>query len=61
MSARRLQSGSYAANRRCQMTRVFSVGRCHDKLVVADGRLKFKEKLVVFDSELIPNSLIYPL
>jgi hypothetical protein len=29
--------------------------------VVADGRLKFKEKLVIFDSELIPNSLIYPL
>jgi 3-phenylpropionate/cinnamic acid dioxygenase small subunit len=44
-----------------ELTRVFSVGRCHDRLVVADGRLKFKEKLVVFDSELIPNSLIYPL
>ena len=25
------------------------------------GSLKFKEKLVIFDSELIPNSLIYPL
>jgi 3-phenylpropionate/cinnamic acid dioxygenase small subunit len=46
---------------RDELTRVFSVGRCHDKLVVADGRLKFKEKLVIFDSELIPNSLIYPL
>jgi 3-phenylpropionate/cinnamic acid dioxygenase small subunit len=44
-----------------ELTRVFSVGRCHDKLVVADGKLKFKEKLVVFDSELIPNSLVYPL
>jgi 3-phenylpropionate/cinnamic acid dioxygenase small subunit len=44
-----------------ELTRIFSVGRCHDKLVVADGRLKFKEKLVVFDSELIPNSLVYPL
>jgi 3-phenylpropionate/cinnamic acid dioxygenase small subunit len=46
---------------RDELTRVFSVGRCHDKLVVADGRLKFREKLVIFDSELIPNSLIYPL
>ena len=44
-----------------ELTRVFSVGQCHDKLVVADGRLKFKEKLVIFDSELIPNSLVYPL
>ena len=26
-----------------------------------DGQLKFKEKLCVFDSELIPNSLIYPV
>jgi 3-phenylpropionate/cinnamic acid dioxygenase small subunit len=46
---------------RDELTRIFSVGRCHDKLVVADGGLKFKEKLVIFDSELIPNSLIYPL
>jgi anthranilate 1,2-dioxygenase small subunit len=44
-----------------EMTRVFSVGRCHDKLVVVDDSLKFKEKLVIFDSELIPSSLIYPL
>lgn len=46
---------------RDDLTRVFSVGRCHDKLIVLDGRLKFQEKLVIFDSELIPNSLIYPL
>ncbi len=46
---------------RDELTRVFSVGRCHDKLVVVDGSLKFREKLVIFDSELIPNSLIYPL
>lgn len=46
---------------RDELTRVFSVGQCHDKLVVTNGRLKFKEKLVIFDSELIPNSLVYPL
>jgi 3-phenylpropionate/cinnamic acid dioxygenase small subunit len=46
---------------RDDLTRVFSVGRCHDKLVDVGGSLKFKEKLVIFDSELILNSLIYPL
>jgi 3-phenylpropionate/cinnamic acid dioxygenase small subunit len=46
---------------RDDLTRVFSVGRCHDKLVDVGGSLKFKEKLVIFDSELILSSLIYPL
>ena len=46
---------------RDELTRVFSVGRCHDRLVDVGGSLKFKERLVIFDSELIPNSLIYPL
>jgi 3-phenylpropionate/cinnamic acid dioxygenase small subunit len=46
---------------RDEPTRVFSVGRCHDKLVDVCGSLKFAEKLVIFDSELILNSLIYPL
>lgn len=46
---------------RDELSRIFSVGRYHDTLVIADGRLKFQEKLVIFDSELIPNSLIYPL
>jgi 3-phenylpropionate/cinnamic acid dioxygenase small subunit len=46
---------------RDELTRVFSVGRCHDKLVDVGGSLKFAEKLVIFDSELILNSLIYPL
>lgn len=44
-----------------ELTRVFSVGEHRDRVAVVDGRLRFREKLVVFDSELIPNSLIYPL
>jgi 3-phenylpropionate/cinnamic acid dioxygenase small subunit len=44
-----------------ELTRVFNTGQYRDKLVVRDGGLKFKEKLCVFDSMLIPNSLIYPL
>ena len=44
-----------------ELTRVFNTGQYHDKLVVEDGKLKFREKVCVFDSTLIPNSLIYPL
>jgi len=44
-----------------EMTRVFNVGQYRDLVAVEDGRLKFKEKICVFDSLLVPNSLIYPL
>jgi len=44
-----------------ELTRVFNAGQYRDKLVVEDGRLKFREKLCIFDSLLVPNSLIYPL
>jgi len=44
-----------------ELTRVFNTGQYHDTLVVEDGRLRFREKICVFDSELVPNSLIYPL
>jgi len=43
-----------------ELTRVFNTGQYRDKLVVEEGRLKFKEKLCIFDSLLVPNSLIYP-
>lgn len=43
------------------LSEVFNVGRYLDTLVEEDGVLKFREKLCIFDSELIPNSLIYPL
>ena len=44
-----------------ELTRVFNAGQYRDKLVVEDDKLKFKEKLCIFDSLLVPNSLIYPL
>lgn len=44
-----------------ELTRVFNAGQYRDRVVVEDGRLKFREKLCVFDSLLVPNSLIYPL
>jgi salicylate 5-hydroxylase small subunit len=33
---------------------------CHDRVVVDEGRLRFSERIVVFDSEMLPNSLVYP-
>lgn len=44
-----------------QLTRVFQVGRYLDRIEVDAGCLRFAEKLCVFDSELIPNTLIYPI
>lgn len=35
-------------------------GVSHDLVVEQDGTLLFQERIVVFDSEMIPNSLIYP-
>jgi salicylate 5-hydroxylase small subunit len=40
---------------------VFNVGRYLDTVRVTDDGLRFEDKLVIFDSELIANSLIYPL
>ncbi len=42
-------------------TRVFNVGSSRDKFAVEDGRLRFQERICVFDSLLVPNSLIFPL
>jgi salicylate 5-hydroxylase small subunit len=43
------------------LSEVYSAGRYADVVVREGGRLLFREKLCIFDSELIPNSLIYPL
>jgi len=40
---------------------VFNVGRYIDRVVRTDEGLKFASRLVVYDSELIPNSIIYPI
>jgi salicylate 5-hydroxylase small subunit len=44
-----------------ELSEVFNCGRYFDQIVRDDGRLKFAAKLAVFDSELIPNSIIYPI
>jgi salicylate 5-hydroxylase small subunit len=40
---------------------VFNVGRTIDEVVRTPDGLKFASRLVVYDSEMIPNSLIYPI
>lgn len=40
---------------------VFNAGRYIDVVVREEGALKLRERCCVFDSELIPNSIIYPL
>ncbi len=40
---------------------LYNCGRYLDALVRAAGGLKFAEKICVFDSELISNSIIYPI
>ena len=40
---------------------VFNVGRSIDRVVETAAGLRFASRLVVFDSELIPNSIIYPI
>jgi 3-phenylpropionate/cinnamic acid dioxygenase small subunit len=42
-------------------TRIFNVGRYLSRLVYEEKRLKFAEMHCVFDSLLVPNSLIYPI
>ena len=43
------------------VSEVYNVGRYIDTLVRVDGLLKFKSRLAVYDSEVILNSLIYPV
>jgi salicylate 5-hydroxylase small subunit len=43
------------------MPEIFNVGQYVDIIENADGALKFSQKFCVFDNDLIPNSLIYPI
>jgi salicylate 5-hydroxylase small subunit len=44
-----------------RLSELFQVGRYQDRVVRQGGRLLFQEKLCIYDSLLIPNSLIYPV
>lgn len=40
---------------------VFNVGRTIDVVVRTPQGLKFESRLIVYDSEMIPNAIIYPI
>ena len=44
-----------------ELSTVFSVGRYIDVVVRTPSGLKFASRQVVYDSEMIPNSIIYPI
>ena len=43
-----------------ELSTVLSVGRCIDRVETTPQGLRFASRLVVYDSEMIPNSIIYP-
>lgn len=47
--------------RRNELSAVYNAGRYLDWIVATPEGLRFRERIAVFDSELIPNSLIYPI
>ena len=47
--------------KRSQETTVYNVGRYLDRVRVTPQGLKFASRLCIYDSEMIPNSLIYPI
>jgi salicylate 5-hydroxylase small subunit len=44
-----------------QETTVFNVGRYLDRVRITPQGLKFASRVCVYDTEMIPNSLIYPI
>jgi len=44
-----------------ELTSVFNVGRAIDVVVETPAGWKFASRTLVYDSEMIPNSIIYPL
>jgi hypothetical protein len=44
-----------------RLSELFQVGQYRDRLVRSTDRLLFKEKICIYDSVLIPNSLVFPV
>jgi anthranilate 1,2-dioxygenase small subunit len=42
-------------------TKVFNAGKYLDKIVLEDGRYRFKEKIVVYDTIQIPGLIVIPI
>jgi salicylate 5-hydroxylase small subunit len=44
-----------------ELSTVFNVGRYLDTVVRTPDGLRFESRVCVYDSEMIPNSIIYPI
>jgi 3-phenylpropionate/cinnamic acid dioxygenase small subunit len=44
-----------------QPSEVFLCGRYHDRVVDDGGHLSFAERICVYDSTIVPSSLVYPV
>jgi salicylate 5-hydroxylase small subunit len=63
-SAERIESEANYAVFRTKLngpSTVFNVGRYLDVIVATPAGLKLQSRVVVYDSEMIPNSIIYPI
>jgi hypothetical protein len=40
---------------------LFLCGRYRDRVVDHDGTLRFAERLCIYDSTIVPTSLVYPI
>ena len=47
--------------KRNALSDVFSTGRYLDRLIRTPEGLRFAEKRCIFDSEMVPNSVVYPI
>jgi 3-phenylpropionate/cinnamic acid dioxygenase small subunit len=44
-----------------QPSELFLCGRYHDRVVEEEGSLRFSERICVYDSTIVPISLVYPV
>jgi hypothetical protein len=44
-----------------QPSALFLCGRTQDRVVEDEGALRFAERLCIYDSTIIPASLVYPI
>jgi 3-phenylpropionate/cinnamic acid dioxygenase small subunit len=44
-----------------QPSELFLCGRCQDRVVDDAGMLRFAERLCIYDSTIVPTSLVYPV
>lgn len=58
-----LAEANYAVvrTRMHEPSELLSVGRSYDRVVREGGELRFASRVFVFDNDLIPNSVIYPI